>query len=64
MFNAGTMEDVAMCKTVSVVMDTTAEPEEQAVVFIESDPSHRVNGGSDSFSEFVVITVVDNDPGK
>ena len=64
MFNAGTMENVAMCKTVSVVMDTTVEPDKQVIVKIQEDSSYMVNGGSGDFSEFLVITVVDNDPGK
>ena len=63
MFNAGTMEDSFMCTTVTAVGDTNEESEEQAVVRIQNDLSFIVNGGS-GFSEFVVITIVDNDSGK
>ena len=63
-FNAGTMEDQSLCTTVTVVMDAIQEPEEQAVVRIQNDPSYTVNGNAGGLSEFVVITVVDNDSGK
>ena len=53
------------CTTVTVVGDAIAEPEEQAVVRIQNDPSsYMVNGGLGGQSEFVVITIVDNDSGK
>ena len=64
MFNMGTMEDQSLCTTVTVEMDAIQEPEEQAVVRIQDDASYTVNGNVGGLSEFVVITIVDNDSGK
>ena len=60
MFEAGTMEDQALCTTVTVEGDNIEESKEQAVVRIQSGP-FIVNGGTDTASDFAVITVVDND---
>ena len=64
-FNAGTMEGVSQCIPVAVVGDPDPEPlEEEALVRIQADPSFIVNGGGGGLSDFVIITVVDNDSGK
>ena len=64
-FIAGTMEGVSLCISVAVVGDPDLEPlEEEALVRIQADPSFIVNGGGGGLSDFVVITVVDNDSGK
>ena len=65
-FNFGAMAGDSQCMSVAAVADSDTEPaEEETVVIIQDDPSSFiVNGGSSGLSNFVIITVVDNDSSK